>query len=66
MYNKQKRKEPVIEVERLFRVTSIVDIFDTEADSRDQRFLKKERNTNEEIDFGKIFKSACDDLKSTG
>ncbi len=42
-----------------------MDIFDTDAESREQPFMKKERNTGEEIDFSKIFKSACDDLKST-
>lgn len=55
-----------IEVDRLFRVSAILNIYDTDAESNEQRFLKRERNTDDEIDFGKIFKSACDDLKSTG
>lgn len=56
----------VIEVERLVRVSAIIEMFDSNAESREQRILKKERNTDSDIDFGKIFKSACEDLKSTG
>lgn len=62
----QSREENTMEVDRLVRVSAIINIFDTDVDSREQRFLKKERNTDSDIDFGKIFKSACEDLKNTG
>lgn len=57
-----------IEVERLVRVSAIINIFDTDVDSgSDQRLLRKrERNKESDVDFGKIFKSACEDLKNTG
>lgn len=53
-----------MELERLVRVSAIIDIFDTEADSGEPKYYKKDRNTDSDIDFGQIFKTACNELKT--
>ena len=47
----------------VFRINSVINVSGSSYDSPNQEIFQKSRRKESSIDFGNIFKTACDELK---